>query len=93
MELVAGRIFWVDACWPHGAVVNMNVCGASVRCRVSGKTPPAVTFGALVLGVVGGLWFFSCCGHRCRLGLLSGWWWWLVLCENWIVDASILIFL
>ena len=58
MELVAGRIFWVDACWPHGAVVNMNVCGASVRCRVSGKTPPAVTFGALVLGVVGGLWFF-----------------------------------
>ena len=36
---------------------------------------------------------FSCCGHRCRLGLLSGWWWWLVLCENWIVDASILIFL
>ena len=20
-------------------------------------------------------------------------WWWLVLCENWIVDASILIFL
>ena len=93
MELVAGRIFWVDACWPHGAVVNMNVCGASVRCRVSGKTPPAVTRGALVLGVVGGLWLFPVAVIVAGWACVSGWWWWLVLCENWIVDASILIFL
>ena len=75
MELVAGRIFWVDACWPHGAVVNMNVCGASVRCRVSGKTPPAVTFGALVLGVVGGLWFFFLLRSSLPAGLVV----WLVV--------------
>ena len=77
MELVAGRIFWVDACWPHGAVVNMNVCGASVRCRVSGKTPPAVTRGAVVLGVVGGLWFFPVAvivaGWACCLVGGGGW--------------------
>ena len=50
---------------------------ASVRCRVSGKTPPAVTRGALVLGVVGGLWFFPVAV------IVAGWAWCLVGGGGW----------
>ena len=75
-----------------------NGVGMSVRCRVSGMARcPLLAW----LPLWGGGWLWGVVVPSVRslplvAGLVfrgGGWWWWLVLCENWIVDASILIFL
>ena len=90
-----GACFWVDACRPHGAVFDTKcLTGMSVRCRVSGKTPSTTSCARLVGRVcgVGGLFFlWALVACWPRLVWLVGFL--VVLCENWIVDASILIFL
>ena len=67
----------------------------SVRCRVSGKTPStalcARRVGRVCVGLVVCFSFWALVA--CRLRLLWLVWFLVVLCENWIVDASILIFL
>ena len=51
--MVVVRSLWVDACRPHGAVVDTKCLeGMLVRCRVSGKTPST----ALCVNRVVGLW-------------------------------------
>ena len=85
----------MDACRPHGAVFNtkcLRVCRCAVGCLGRHRLLPCVR-GVLVVCVGLVVCFSFWALVACRLRLLWLVWLLVVLCENWIVDASILIFL
>ena len=92
--MVVARIFWVDAslaAW-CGLIELKRYVGALSGVWENTRPPQARPLVGCV--VVGGWWF--CLLRPCRAGWDVKSWLvvvWLVLCENWIVDASILIFL
>ena len=89
-----GCIFWVDARWPQVAVFNakyFRVCRCAVGCLGRHRLLPCASTWWLVCGVGGLFFLWALVACRPRLVWLVGFL--VVLCENWIVDASILIFL
>ena len=99
-SVVGSRLFWVDACRCGRMVRPRRGKWCWYVGALSGVWNGTVSSSCLV-ALVGWRVVVGCCCSCVRSLLLvaglvfrgGGWWWWLVLCENWIVDASILIFL